>query len=182
MGFWTSANPPWWLSVLTLLIGLFGAHFATKYSDQRRFEVEDQRQASQRASEKEQYLVNRILDETGLLLAVAEEFRLYLWSGLALLPRGEDGKIASPGEGASPKDAVYLNVDDVLARFTAQIFRVEMVSDGDLQEAVVRLKKASQRYYISGVGTLDEFRKRHEKFKVAMSVVRKAAHKRVTAV
>jgi hypothetical protein len=177
MDFWTSASAPWWLSVVTLLIGLLGAHFTTKFADDRRFNAEDKRQGIQRQSDRDEYLANRVLDEVALLLTVGEEFRLYLYTSLTLLRRTEDGNIdTSDEETKRSRDAVYNDSDDVLHRFRAQLFRAQMIVDGDLAAAVDKLNKAGRRYWVSGTSNRERFEKAHVKYSKAMREVRRTAH------
>lgn len=182
MDFWTSANPPWWLSVLTLLIGLFGAHFTTKFSDDRRFRAEEDRLAKVHAEERARYLQNRLLDEVGLLLGAVESFRLNLLTRMGHVERGEDTKVAETEANVALMADIFLGPDDVLGTMPAQFSRVLMIADGPLAELVSELGDSTREFYDAGWDTMAHFNEANREVERATSAVIDAMRGEVNSV
>jgi len=176
--FWTGSNAPWWLSVVTLIVGLLGAHFTTKYADQRRFDAEDRRQKAQRRADRHQYMTNRVLDEVGLLLAAAEEFRVSVVSAAYAIKRDETDRLDVADAEAMAEYKATLNSaesDGRMHRLRAQTFRAEMVCDGELAKAIANLRTRGRKFYVNAIGPLDKLDKHHDRFSSAIFEVQRAA-------
>jgi hypothetical protein len=167
--FWTRAEAPWWLSLVTLLIGAAITGFVTWMLDRQRREAERETRTDDRLEAERTLQRERARSEVIALLVTAEQVRLE-----TVDEYNKTRDVQPPSE----QRAAILAANNRLARYRApmseQVQSLIISSFSDLKDAAQRLADAS-RVDLGMIDNQFHFKKWNDELVDAAKVLRSAA-------